>query len=228
LPDQSEKTTEHLVRSPDVGEIPGLGQMEGDSPTDYSNTSGQGSGTEEDVEDGGHEVGDHSLAVSQKKTSLLQDPKHPKTKKSAASKSALDMYTEQEHSPTSVHTERETEEVKIEKESRSLEGFDLEPNLEVVCALEVPKKSKSNKLLRDAERKENKRAGIGSPTGRIAAEAASDVVLNMSTGKESREFKKSKIMTKQSLTTDSEKRDYNKTVQGKPDKQLTGKSSAGC
>jgi len=34
-------------------------------------------------------------------------------------------------------------------------------------------------------------------------------------------------MTKQSLTTDSEKRDYNKTVHGKPDKQLTGKLSAG-
>lgn len=214
------------MRSPDVGEIPGLRQMECDSPTDYSNTSGQGSETEEDVKDGGHEVRDHSLAVSQKKTSLPQDPKHPKTKKSAASKSVHDMYTGQERSQTSVHTERETEEVRIEKESGPLEGFVLEPNLEVVCALEVPKKSKSNKLLRDAERKENKRAVIGSPTGRIAAEATSDVVLNMSAGKESREFKKSKIMTKQSLTTDSEKRDYNKTVHGKPDKQLTGKSSA--
>jgi hypothetical protein len=202
--------------------------MEGVSPTDYSNTSGQGSGTEEDVKDGGHEIGDHSLTVPQKKTSLLQDPKHPKTNKSAASKSVLDMYTEQEHSPTSAHTERETEQVKVEKESRSLEGFVLEPNLEVVCALEAPKKSKSNKLLRDALRKENKHAGIGSPTGRIAAEAASDVVLNISAGKESREFKKSKIMTKQSLKTDSEKRDYDKTVHGKPDKQLTGKSSAGA
>jgi len=228
LPDRCEKTTEHLVRSPDVGETPGLGQMEGVSPTDYSNTSGQGSGTEEDVKDGGHEIGDHSLTVPQKKTSLLQDPKHPKTNKSAASKSVLDMYTEQEHSPTSAHTERETEQVKVEKESRSLEGFVLEPNLEVVCALEAPKKSKSNKLLRDALRKENKHAGIGSPTGRIAAEAASDVVLNISAGKESREFKKSKIMTKQSLKTDSEKRDYDKTVHGKPDKQLTGKSSAGA
>ncbi|AQK77971.1 ENHANCER OF AG-4 protein 2 [Zea mays] len=227
LPDQSEKPSEHLVRSQDVGEIPGLGQMEGDSPTDYSHTSAKRPGTEEDVKDDGHEICDHSLAVYQKKTSLLEDPKHPMTKKSAASKSSLDIYMEQEHSPTSVRAEREAEEVKIEKESCPLDGFILEPNLEVVCALEVPKKSKSNKPLRNAERKENKRAGIGSPIERIVAEAASDVVLNMSADKESREFKKSKIMTKQSLTTDSEKMDYNKIVHGGPDEQLTGKSSAG-
>uniref|UniRef100_A0A804NZX1 CID domain-containing protein n=1 Tax=Zea mays TaxID=4577 RepID=A0A804NZX1_MAIZE len=226
LPDQSEKTTEHLVRSPDIGGTPGLGQMEDDPPTDCSSTSGQGSGTEEDVKDGGHEIGDNSLAVPQKKASLQQDPKHPKTKKSAASKSGFDMYTEQEHSPTSLRAERQIEEVKIEEESCHLEGFVLEPNLEVVCALEVPKNFKSNKLLRNAESKENEHVGVGSPTGRIAVEAASDVVLNMSAEEESREFKKSKIMTKQSLTTGSEKRD-NKIVHGKPDKQLTGKSSAG-
>ncbi|AQK57964.1 ENHANCER OF AG-4 protein 2 [Zea mays] len=200
--------------------------MEDDPPTDCSSTSGQGSGTEEDVKDGGHEIGDNSLAVPQKKASLQQDPKHPKTKKSAASKSGFDMYTEQEHSPTSLRAERQIEEVKIEEESCHLEGFVLEPNLEVVCALEVPKNFKSNKLLRNAESKENEHVGVGSPTGRIAVEAASDVVLNMSAEEESREFKKSKIMTKQSLTTGSEKRD-NKIVHGKPDKQLTGKSSAG-
>ncbi|OEL26817.1 ENHANCER OF AG-4 protein 2 [Dichanthelium oligosanthes] len=223
LPDQSEKTTEHLMKSPDDGENLGLGRMEGDSPTDDSNASGQGSGTEEDMKDGGHERGDRSLAVSQTTTSLQHDPEHPKTKKLVASKSALDMYIEQEHAPTSVRAEREIEEVKIEKESRPPEGFVLDPNLEVVCALEVPNKSKSNKLLRNAERRE-KRADIGSSTGMTALEAAPDV-LNMSADKESREFKKSKIMTKQSLATGSEKRDQNKIVLGKPDKQ--GKSSAG-
>ncbi|PAN33164.1 hypothetical protein PAHAL_6G000500 [Panicum hallii] len=226
LLDQSEKTTEHLAKSPVDGETPGLDRMESDSPTDDSNASGQGSGTEEDMKDGGHEIGDHSLAVSQNKTSSLQDPEHPKTKKPVASKSALDMYLEQEHSPTSVRAERETEEVKIENESRPPEGFVLDPNLEVVCALEVPMKSKANKLLRNAEKKENKRADIGSSTGRTATEVASDV-LNMTADKESREFKKSKITAKQSLATGSEKRDHNKIVHGKPDKELTGKSSGG-
>ncbi|XP_062194842.1 ENHANCER OF AG-4 protein 2-like [Phragmites australis] len=226
LPDQSEKPTEHPVKSPDNGETPGLGQMEGDSPIDDSNTLGQGSGTE-DVKDVSHERGDPSLAVSQKKRPLQKDPDHPKTKKSVASKSALDMYHEQEYSPTSVSAERDTEELKVEKESHPPEGFVLDPNLEVVCALEVPKKSKAEKQLKNAERKENKRAGIGGSTGRTATEAASDVVLNMSADKESRGFKKSKIMTKQSLANDSEKRDYNKIVHGKPDNQSTGKSSAG-
>ncbi|KAG2576056.1 ENHANCER OF AG-4 protein 2-like [Panicum virgatum] len=226
LPDQSEKTTEHLAKSPVDGQTPGLGRMESDSPTDDSNASGPGSGTEEDMQDGGHEIGDHSLAVSQNKTSSLQDPQHPKTKKQVASKSALDMYLEQEHSPTSVRAERETEEVKIENESRPPEGFVLDPNLEVVCALEVPTKSKANKLLRNAERKENKRADIGSSTGRTATEVAFDV-LNMTADKESREFKKSKITAKQSLATGSERRDHNKIVHGKRDKDFTGKSSGG-
>jgi hypothetical protein len=216
LPDQSEKTIEHLVKSPDDGENLGLGRMEADSPTDDSNASGQGSGAE-DVKDGGHEMGGHSSSVSQKKTPSLQDPEYPKTKKPVAPKSALDMYIEQEHSPTSVHADRETdEEVKNGKESRPPEGFILDPNTEVVCALEVPNKSKASKLLRNAERKE-KRADI---------EAASDA-LNMGADKESREFKKPKSMTKQSLATGSEKRDHNEIVHGKPDKQLSRKSSAG-
>ncbi|XP_062191150.1 ENHANCER OF AG-4 protein 2-like [Phragmites australis] len=227
LPDQSEKPTEHLVKSHNNGETPGLGQMEGDSPIDDSKTLGQGSGTEEDVKDVGHEKGDPSVAVSQKKRPLRKDHDHPKTKKSVASKSVLDMYHEQEHSPTSACAERETEEVKVEKESRPPEGFVLDPNLEVVCALEVPKKSKANKQSKNAERKENKRADISGSTGRIATEAATDAVLNMGADKESIGFKKSKIMTKQSLANDSEKRDYNKIVHGKPDKQSTGKSSAG-
>ncbi|CAO2210471.1 unnamed protein product [Urochloa humidicola] len=226
LPDQSEKTTQRLMKSPDDGEKLGLGRMEADSPTDDSNASGQGSGTEDDVKDCGCEIGGgHSLSVSQKKTSLLQDSEHPKTKTPVASKSALDMYIDQEHSPTSVHADRETEEVKIEKDSRPPEGFVLDTNLEVVCALEVPKKSKANKLLRNAERKE-KRADMVSSSGRTAPEAASDV-LNMSADKESREFKKSKAMKKQSLATSPERRDHNKIVHGKLDKQLTGKSSAG-
>jgi hypothetical protein len=49
---------------------------------------------------------------------------------------------------------------------------------------------------RNAERKEN--ADIDSSTGRTAPEAASDA-LNMCADKESREFKKKKSMTKQSL-----------------------------
>ncbi|CAO2169919.1 unnamed protein product [Urochloa humidicola] len=223
LPDQSEKTTERLVKSPDDGENLGLGRMEAGSPTDDSNASGQGSGTEEDAKDCGR--GGHSLSVSQKKTSSLQDSEHPKTKKPVASKSALDMYIEQEHPPISVHADREIEEVKIEKGNRLPEGFVLDPNLEVVCALEVPKRSKANKLLRNAERKE-KRADMVSSSGRTALEAASDV-LNTSADKDSLEFKKSKIMKKQSLATSPERRDHNKIVHGKPNKQLTGKSSAG-
>ncbi|CAO2186536.1 unnamed protein product [Urochloa humidicola] len=223
LPDQSEKTTERLVKSPDDGENLGLGRMEAGSPTDDSNASGQGSGTEEDVKDCGR--GGHSLSVSQKKTSSLQDSEHPKTKKPVASKSALDMYIEQEHPPISVRADREIEEVKIEKGNCLPEGFVLDPNLEVVCALEVPKRSKANKLLRNAERKE-KRADMVSSSGRTAPEAASDV-LNTSVDKESLEFKKSKIMKKQSLATSPERRDHNKIVHGKPNKQLTGKSSAG-
>ncbi|KAJ1266746.1 hypothetical protein BS78_07G001500 [Paspalum vaginatum] len=214
LPDQTQNTTEHLVKSPDNG---GLGRNEGDSPTDDSNTSGQGSGTEEDVKD---------LTVSQKKTPLLQDPEHPKIKKSVASKPAIDMHIEHEHSPTSVRAETETEEVNVGKQSRPPEGLVLDPNLVVVCALEVPKKSKANKLLRNAERKENKCADIGSSTGGAAPAVASDVVLNMSAARESREFKKPKVVRKQSLDTDSEKMDHNKFVHGKPDKQLTGKSYA--
>ncbi|KAF8712557.1 hypothetical protein HU200_028309 [Digitaria exilis] len=225
LPDQNEKTTDHLAKSPDDGENLGLERIEGDSPTDDLNASGQVSGTEEDAKHGGHEIGDHSLAVSHKKTSSQQAPEHPKTKKPVASESALEMYIEQEHSLTSVHEERETEVAKIEKGSRPAEGFLVDPNVKVVCALEAPKKSKANKLLRNAERKE-KCADIANSTVRTAPEAASDV-FNMSAEKESREFKKSKIMTKQSLTTGSEKRDHDKIVHGKPEKQMTGKSSAG-
>ncbi|WVZ95604.1 hypothetical protein U9M48_041343 [Paspalum notatum var. saurae] len=223
LPDQTQDTTEHLVKSPDDG---GLGRKEGDSPTDDSNTSGQGSGTEEDVKDGDHERGVHSLTVSQKKTPLLQDPEHPKIKKSLASKPAIDMHIKHEHSPTSARAETETEEVKVGKQNRPPEGLVLDPNLEVVCALEAPKKSKANKLLRNAERKGNKRADIGSSTGGTAPAAASDVVLNMSAARESREFKKSKVVRKQSPDTGLEKKDHNKFVHGKPDKQLIGKSSA--
>uniref|UniRef100_A0A0A9CVA0 HUA2 n=1 Tax=Arundo donax TaxID=35708 RepID=A0A0A9CVA0_ARUDO len=227
LSDNSEKPTEHHVKSPDNGETPVLGQMEGDSPINDSKTLGQGSGTEEAMKDVGHERGDPSLEVSQKKRSSQKNPDHLKTKKSVASKSAPDMYHEQEHSPTSVCAERETEEVKLEKESRPLEGFVFDPNLEVVCALEVPKKSKVNKQLKNAKRKESKRADISGSTGRTATEAASDAVLKMSSDKESRGFKKPKILMKQSLANDSGKRDHNNIVHEKPDKQSTGKSSAG-
>ncbi|KAL6659616.1 hypothetical protein ACP70R_003656 [Stipagrostis hirtigluma subsp. patula] len=227
LPDHSEKLAEHLVKSPDDGEAPGLRQMEGDSPINDSNMLRQGSGTEEDVKDVGHEVRGPSLAVSQKERPLCKDPDHPKTKKSVPSKSALDMYPGKEHAPTSVPAEKETEEFKVEKESRPLEGFLLDPNLEVVCALEVPKKPKVEKQLKNAERKENKRADIGASTGRTAPDAPCDAVLNMTADKESRGFKKSKITTKKSLGNDSEKGDQNKMVHGKPDKQPTGKSSSG-
>lgn len=223
LPDQCQNNTEHLVKSPDDG---GLGRTEGDSSTGDSNTSGKGSGTEEDVKDGGHERGDHSLTVSQKKTSLLQDPNNPKTKKPVASKSALDTFLEQDHSPTPICAETKTERVKNDKQSCPPEDLVLDPNLEVVCALEVPKNSKANKVLRNAEKKENKHADVGSSTGRTAPVVASDVVLNMSADRETREFKKSKVMRKKSLDTGSEESDHNKIVHGKPDKLLTGKSSA--
>jgi hypothetical protein len=58
------------------------------------------------------------------------------------------------------------------------------------------KKKNNSHNRRNAERKEN--ADIDSSTGRTAPEAASDA-LNMCADKESREFKKKKSMTKQSL-----------------------------
>ncbi|KAL6856992.1 hypothetical protein ACP4OV_018374 [Aristida adscensionis] len=220
LPDQSEKPTEHHVKSPVGGEIPVLRQVEGDSPIDSSNMLGQGSGTEEDLKDSGHELRDLPLAVLRKEGPLRKDRDHLKIESSVASKSAH-MHHDQERSPTSVPSERETEELKAEKESHPPEGFVLEPNLEVVCALEVPKQSGVDKQFKNAERKESKRADIGGSTGRTAPEATCD------TDKESRGFKKSKIIMKQSLGSDLEKKDQTKMAHGKPDKQLTGKSSSG-
>ncbi|GJN39951.1 hypothetical protein PR202_gb29106 [Eleusine coracana subsp. coracana] len=220
LPDPSGKPSEHLVKSSNDSETPGLEQMEVDSPIDNSDTESEGR------KDICHERGGPSLAVSQKKKTLGKNPNLCKAKKSAASKSALDMYHEQEHSLTSVNAEMQTEEQKVEKESHPPDGFLLDPSLEVVCALEVPKKSKAKKQLQNAERNENKLVDTGGSTGRIDPVASSDV-LDMSADKESRCFKKSKLAAKQSHPNDSEKRDHNKAVHGKPDKQPTGKSSAG-
>jgi hypothetical protein len=226
LPDQSGKPSEHLVKSPDDNATPGLGQMEVDVPVVNSDTLEQGSGSE-DTKDVGHERGGSSLAVPQKKKLLQKEPELLKTKKSVASKSALDMYHGQEHSLTPVHAEDQAEEQKIEKDSRPPDNFVLGPNLEVVCALEVPKKLKVNKQLKHAERKENKCADIGGSSEQIDPDDSFDAVLNMSADKESRWFKKSKNMAKQSLSNDLEKRDPNKVVHGKLGKQPTGKSSAG-
>jgi hypothetical protein len=226
LPDRSGKPSEHLVKSPDDNATPGPGQMEADVPVDNSDTLEQGSGNE-DTKDVGHERGGSSLAVPQKKKLLQKEPELLKTKKSVASKSALDMYHEQEYSLTPVHAEVQAEEQKIEKDSRPPDGFVLDPNLEVVCALEVPKKLKVNKQLKNAERKENKCADIGGSSEQIDPDDSFDAVLNMSADKESRGFRKSKNMTKQSLSNYLEKRDPNKVAHGKLGKQATGKSSAG-
>jgi hypothetical protein len=225
LPDESGKQSEHLVKSPDDSETPGLGQMEVDNPVDKSYTLEQGSESE-DTEDVGHERGGSSLAAYQKKKPSGKDPELLRTKKAVASKSALDMYHEEEQSLTPVCAEVQAEEQKVEKESRPQDSFVLDPNLEVVCALEVPKNSKVNKPLENVERKENKRADICGSSERIDPDASSDVILNMRAGKERRGFKKSKNTAKQSLSNDSEKRDHNK-MHGKLGKQLTGKSSAG-
>ncbi|TVU43861.1 hypothetical protein EJB05_10361 [Eragrostis curvula] len=227
LPDLTGKPLEHLVKSPDDSETLGLGQMEVDNPINNLDTLEQGSGNGEDTEDVVHERIDRSVAGSQKKKPLQKDPDLPKLKKSVASKPAFDRYHEQEHSPTSVRAEMQAEEQPVEKESRPPDSFVLDPNSVVVCALEVPKKSKANKQLKNAERKENKCADIGGSAGPIDSDTSCDVVLNMSADKESREFKNSKIAAKQSLANDSEKRARNKVVCGKPEKQPTGKSSAG-
>ena len=137
--DQSEQPTEHLVKSPNNDEAPRSGQMEGDSPSDNLNTSGLGSGTEVDIKDGSRDIRDSSLAAVKRKKP--KDLDQPKNKKPVTSKSAINMHLEQDCSATTVHAERELEEPKAEKEINPSEFLTLDPTVQIVCALEVSKKS---------------------------------------------------------------------------------------
>jgi hypothetical protein len=224
--DLIENTTEHLVKPPDDGGPQKLEQMEGDT-TDNLNTLRHSSGTEGDVKDGGHDRKDPFPTVSKRKISVEKDSGRPKKKKPVTSKSATDLHLEQERSPTSPCSERETEDQKVGKESHPTKDLILDPTVEIVFALEVPKKCKTEKQLKDADRKENKHVDVTGISTGIASEALPVSVPNNGAGKESRGFKKLKTMVKPSVTDKSERRDHNNTVVlDKPNKQLTGKSPA--
>lgn len=231
LPDRTldliEKPAEHLIKPPDDGGTQKLEQMEGDSSMDNLNTLGHISGTEGDVKGGGHERKDPSLRASKRKISVEKDSEHPKKKKPVASKSATDLHLHQEHSPTSPYSERETEDQKVGKESHPNEDLILDPTVQIVYALEAPKKCKTEKQLKDTDRKENKHVDVTGISTRTALEALPVTVPNSSADKESRGFKKLKTMMKPSVTDKSERRDHNNRVTlDKPNKQLTGKSPA--
>ncbi|CAM0910635.1 unnamed protein product [Alopecurus aequalis] len=223
--DLIEKPTEHLVNPPDDGGTQKLEQMDGDSSMDNLNTLGHSTGSEGGVKDRGHDRKGPFPTASKRKIPVEKDSNHPRKKKPVASKSATDLQLEQEHLPTSPCTERETEDAIVGKESRPTEDFVLDPTVEIVCALEVPKKCKTEKQLKDADRKENKHVdATGICTG-TAAEALPVTVPNDSADKESRGFKKLKTMMKPSLKDKSERRDHNNNViLDKPNKQFAGKS----
>jgi len=226
--DLIEKPTEHLIKPPDDGGTQKMEQMEGDSSMDNLNTLGHISGTDGDVKDDGHDRKDPFLTASKRKISVEKDSDHPKKKKPVASKSASDLHLEQEHFlPTSPFSKRETEDQKVEKESHPTEDFILDPTVEIVFALEVPKECKTKKQLKDADRKENKHVDVTGVSMRTAPEALPVTVPNNIADKESRGFKKLKTITKTSGTDKSERRDHNnKVILDKPNKQLTGKSPA--
>ncbi|BAF22667.1 ENHANCER OF AG-4 protein 2 [Oryza sativa Japonica Group] len=222
--DQSEQPTEHLVKSPNNDEAPRSGQMEGDSPSDNLNTSGLGSGTEVDIKDGSCDIRDSSLAAVKRKKP--KDLDQPKKKKPVTSKSAINMHLEQDCSATTVHAERELEEPKAEKEINPSEFLTLDPTVQIVCALEVPKKSKAAKQSKNAERKDNKRVNVADISGRTTPGAVLDTELKRSAEKDSKGFKKSKLMMKQSVSNESEKIDHKRIMVDKSDKLLARKSSS--
>uniref|UniRef100_A0A0D9X3C6 CID domain-containing protein n=1 Tax=Leersia perrieri TaxID=77586 RepID=A0A0D9X3C6_9ORYZ len=222
--DRSEKPTEHPVKSPNNDETPKSAQMEGDSPSDNLNTSELGSGTEVDIKDGAHDRRDSSLAAVKRKKP--KDADHPEKKKPVTSKSAINLYLEQDCPASTVHAEREPEEPKVEKEINPSEFPTLDPNVQIVCALEVPKKSKAMKQSKNAERKDNKRGNVAGISGRSSPGVVLDTELKRSPGKESKELKKSKLMMKQSVSDGSEKIDHKRIMFDKSDKQLGRKLSS--
>ncbi|KAI4972224.1 hypothetical protein ZWY2020_003149 [Hordeum vulgare] len=201
-----------------------LEQMEVDSSVDNLNTLRHGSGTEENVKDGGHDRKDTFSTVTNRKKSVEKDSDHPQKKKAVTSKSAINMDLEQARSPTSLFSGRETEDQKVGKEGHPTEGVLLDCNVEIVCALEVPTKDKPKMQLKNADREENKHADGTGISGRSTPEALPDTVPTNSADKESGGFKKLKPRMKQSLTDKSERRGPNKVMLDKPNKQLTGKS----
>lgn len=227
LPDETldliEKATEHLVKLPDDGETPKLGQMEGYSSVGNLNTVVHGSGTEGDMK-GGHDRKDSFPTASKRKKPAGKDSDHPKKKKSITSKPAINMRLEQERSPTSLRPEGEAEDQQDGKECHPTEALILDPTVDVICALEVPKKYNSEKQLKNSERNELKRVDVAGMSGMTSPKALTDTVPSNSADKESKGFKKSKMVMKQSLTNKSERRDYDKIMLDKPNKRLSGKS----
>ncbi|KAM0855028.1 hypothetical protein ACQ4PT_050047 [Festuca glaucescens] len=218
---------EQLVKPPDDGGPQKLEQMEGDSSMENLNSLGHISGTEEDVKDGGHDRKDPFPTASKRKISVEKDSGHPKKKKPVASKSATDLHFEQDHSSIFPCSERETEDQKVGKENHPTEDLILDPTVQIVCALAVPKKCKTEKQLKDADRKENKHADVTGISTGTAPEALPVSVPNNGADKESTGFKKLKTMMKPSATDKSERKDHNsKVILDKPNKQLTGKSPA--
>ncbi|VAI76665.1 unnamed protein product [Triticum turgidum subsp. durum] len=201
-----------------------LEQMEVDSSVGNLNNLRHGSGTEENVKDGGHDRKDTFPTVTNRKKSVEKNSDHPKKKKPVTSKSAINMHLEQARSPTSLFSGRETEGQKVGKEGRPTEGILLDPNVEIVCALEVPKKDKSKMQLKTADREENKHVDGTGISGRTTPEALPGTVPANSADKESGGFRKLKPMMKQSLMDKSERRCPNKVMVDKPNKQLTVKS----
>uniref|UniRef100_J3MPH9 PWWP domain-containing protein n=1 Tax=Oryza brachyantha TaxID=4533 RepID=J3MPH9_ORYBR len=214
--DQSEKPTEHLVKSPNNDETPKSGQMKGDSHSDNLNTSVLGSGTEVDIKDSSHDRRDSSLAAVKMKRP--KDLDHPKKKRP--------MHLEQDCSATSVHAEREPKEPKAENEINLSEFLTLDPNVQIVCALEVPRKSKDIKQSKNAERKDSKHVNASGISGRITPGAELDAKPKRSAEKEIKGFKKSKLMMKQPISNESEKIDHKRLMLDKSDKQLARKSSS--
>ncbi|XP_040253253.1 ENHANCER OF AG-4 protein 2 [Aegilops tauschii subsp. strangulata] len=200
-----------------------LEQMEVDSSVDNLNNLRHGSGTEENVKDGGHDRKDTFPTVTNRKKSVEKNSDHPKKNKPVTSKSAINMHLEQARSPTSLFSGRETEDQKVGKEGHPTEGMLLDPTVEIVCALEVPKKEKPKMQLKTADREENKHVDGTGISGRTTPEALPGTVPTNSADKESGGFKKLKPM-KQSLMDKSQRRCPDKVMLDKPNKQLTVKS----
>jgi hypothetical protein len=206
LPDRTlgliEKPAEHLIKPPDddvkggcfMGNLIYLGHI---------------SGTEGDVRDCRNDRKDPSPTTSKRKMPVGKDSNHPMKKKHVASKSATNLHLEQEHSPTAPCSDREPKDQKVGKESHPTEDLVLDPTVQIVRALEVPKKCTTEKQLKAADREEKKHVDVTSISTRTAHEAVPVTVPNNSAEKESRGFEKLKMMMKPSVTDKTERRGAN-------------------
>ncbi|XP_051198272.1 uncharacterized protein [Lolium perenne] len=179
------------------------------SSSETAKSSKTRNGTEGDVRDCRNDRKDPSPTTSKRKMPVGKDSNHPMKKKHVASKSATNLHLEQEHSPIAPCSDREPKDQKVGKESHPTEDLVLDPTVQIVRALEVPKKCTTEKQLKAADRKEKKHVDVTSISTRTAPEAVPVTVPNNSAEKESRGFEKLKMMMKPSVTDKTERRGAN-------------------